>query len=266
MIYTQEPLAFTQKISVVILGKDEEHAQYLKQLFQEVVPELKITGLFSDLYTGARAINNEIPDLVFAANQVGDKSVFELYELVPNHRIDVVIVSETIDFAYEAMQRECLHYLLEPISHAEMKAVVARKRRQMRDSKTCRLQMHQQENFGYPEHRIAISSANGYDIVAVKDIVLAKAEGNYTNIYTASQVFVCSKTLRDFEECLPKHIFFRTHKTFLINLNKLVRFNKLENEIILEGGLRAELAVRRREEFVSILRGERSATVDVALS
>jgi|GEM_PF-1668232 len=266
MIYTQEPFTFARKISVIILGKNIEHAMYLEHLCHECVPELNVIGFFSDLYTGARAINDESPDLVFIASSVGEKSAFDIYELIPNHKSDVVIVSDTIQLAYDAMQRGCLHYLLEPVSAEDLKSVVAKKRKLIQESHSCRLQLQYPNSYGYSEPRIAISSASGYDIIAVKDIVMARAEGNYTNIYTANQVFVCSKTLRDFEECLPEHIFFRTHKTFLINLDKLVRFNKLENEIILEGGLRAELAVRRREEFVSILRGERSTKTIVPVS
>ena len=62
----------------------------------------------------------------------------------------------------------------------------------------------------------------------VRDIVMCKAEGNYSVIYLdgKQQKEIVSRTLKEFEDMLKEFNFFRVHRTYLINLNHLREYNR----------------------------------------
>ncbi|MBR2571620.1 MAG: response regulator transcription factor [Clostridia bacterium] len=67
--------------------------------------------------------------------------------------------------------------------------------------------------------RLMIRHRDGVAFVDLKDLLLAQREDRATVLYTASgQRFVTGETLGDLEERLPKDAFFRSHKSYIINL------------------------------------------------
>lgn len=57
--------------------------------------------------------------------------------------------------------------------------------------------------------------------VTQNDILYAEASGNYTKMVTVNNTFMPSMTFSNAEELLPKNIFIRVHRSFIINKNKI---------------------------------------------
>jgi two-component system LytT family response regulator len=53
---------------------------------------------------------------------------------------------------------------------------------------------------------------------------------------------------------LPPAIFFRTHKSYLVNLNYVKSFDKKRGVAILENNKAIDVASRRVDEFIKALR------------
>src|SRR5690606_39661195 len=70
-------------------------------------------------------------------------------------------------------------------------------------------------------------SMKGLDFVNVKNILYCIGEGNYTSIHTVSgEKFVISRTMKETEELLNNPLFFRTHQSYLVNLNGIRQYIK----------------------------------------
>lgn len=57
------------------------------------------------------------------------------------------------------------------------------------------------------------------------DIIMAKADGLYTKIFTSEKSYVMRDILKDVEEKLPEKVFLRVHKSYLINTRFIASFN-----------------------------------------
>lgn len=99
--------------------------------------------------------------------------------------------------------------------------------------------------------RIAIKTSKGMDFLLMEDILYCVAQGRYTRIVTISgQEYLLSKVLKEIECCLSCEEFFRTHKSYLINLKHLVNYQKNdEKAITLVNNHKVLLAKRRKQEF-----------------
>lgn len=66
---------------------------------------------------------------------------------------------------------------------------------------------------------------DGYDIISLdfNDIKYFVAEGNYVNIQTISKKYTIRKSLNTIAEELPSDFFKQTHRSYIVNINKIQR-------------------------------------------
>lgn len=91
--------------------------------------------------------------------------------------------------------------------------------------------------------------------VEIHDICYVEASGAYTNVFLANgkKIFV-SKPIKHFVEKLPSTMFFRSHKSFLINLECIVKYVKTEGGyLMMKDGKSIPVSVRRRDEIMKLL-------------
>jgi two-component system, LytTR family, response regulator len=103
--------------------------------------------------------------------------------------------------------------------------------------------------------KLAVPTLEGLVFYEIKDIVYLEANSNYTNIYLENKTKVtASKTLKELEELLPQDIFFRTHHSFLINLNYIKRYIKGDGgQIEMQNGAYVDVSRRKKEEFLKAI-------------
>lgn len=87
----------------------------------------------------------------------------------------------------------------------------------------------------------------------VAEILLLEATENYTKVHLASgKIFISSTTLGKIEKRLADNPhFFRTHKTYMVNLNHVTNINRSDLQIT--NGLNISLSRRKRNRLQEIL-------------
>ena len=65
---------------------------------------------------------------------------------------------------------------------------------------------------------IIVINDNEQKIVSAKDIMYLEGDGKYCIIRTTTDTYHSSKTLAQVHALLPQHCFYRTHKSYVINL------------------------------------------------
>lgn len=79
------------------------------------------------------------------------------------------------------------------------------------------------------------------------DVLYAEASGNYTRIVTAGNIFMPSMTFSAAEELLPKKIFIRVHRSFIINKN---RIGHIEGNRVFIGKIEIPIGTNYKEGFL----------------
>ncbi len=68
---------------------------------------------------------------------------------------------------------------------------------------------------------IFVKYNNQWIKIPFHNICFAKADDNYTLLHTPEKKYLVSYTLKKIEDNLPLHLFFRIHKSFIINLQRI---------------------------------------------
>lgn len=101
--------------------------------------------------------------------------------------------------------------------------------------------------------------SDGLVFVLLDDILFFEADGSYTKIIMKSEQLLVSKKIKEFDELLTNDDrFYRTHRSYLINLRHIVRYSKKEGAtVFFENESTASVArekVKEFDEFVANLK------------
>jgi DNA-binding LytR/AlgR family response regulator len=94
---------------------------------------------------------------------------------------------------------------------------------------------------------------DGYETVVIPfdSVLYIEGEGNYINIYCESKKLASRQSLDSIMELLNKELFFRIHRSYIINLSKTNRYSKKEVEI---NGITLPVSRNTADEFESVMK------------
>jgi two-component system LytT family response regulator len=192
-----------------------------------------------------------------------NKNGFELFKEIKEINFEVVFTTAHSEFAIEAIKRSALDYLLKPINYLDLLETVTRyekKTKKESQQKQLTILLENIDTGEVAHKKIAIATEIGFEFVKFNSIIYLEAQSNYTKINLSNgNSIIASKTLKSFEELLPEELFFRVHKTYLVNLNFITRFTKI-NEFLVElsTGEKIPVSIRKKDEFIAAITQKKS--------
>lgn len=246
-------------LSCIIID-DEKKARETFEKIVERYLNTKLSVVFSaeSVKQGVSAIHKYHPDLVFLDVEMPGENGFKLFDYFDKIPFEVVFVTAFENYAISAVKRAAFDYILKPLDYNELINLVTRlENKKMDESNVLRAQaLLSNLNAGNDHHgKIALPTLSGYHMVKIRNIVYCEADENYTKIHDVNgSTIMVSRTLKIVEELLPSEYFFRTHKSYLVNLNFVCEYNRVNgHRVILENGKSLEVATRRIEDLVNVL-------------
>lgn len=213
------------KLKAIIVEDEKVSRDILRNYIQKYCLNVELIGEASNITDGLDLINNNVLDLVFLDVEMPFGNGFDLLEKVENRTFETVFVTAYDQYAIEALNNHASYYLLKPISIDELiKAVTIVAEIKERENELQNKILAPKTN-GI-SGKITIPHQDGFEVLNIDDIVFCKADDNYTVIHLANSKKLVSKTLKYFEELLKEHSFARIHKSFLVNVNAIVKYKK----------------------------------------
>lgn len=245
-------------INCIIIDDETRSREALSKLLAKHCPDVNIIAKAEDTETAKDRILQLQPDLVFLDIEMPNSSGFELLNEIKNLNFDVIFVTAHEGFAVKAFRYSAIDYLTKPIDYRLLiEAVNKFKNKQKIELKQQRFELLLENiaNNPYQCNRIAIPNSNGFQLVNISEIIYCRADGNYTTIFLLNGLqLLSSKTLKHFEDLLPEKTFFRIHKSFLINLNLIEKYERNDSyQVIMKNKTALEVSERNRKEFTDKL-------------
>ena len=241
-----------------LIVDDEFNARNnLKILIDEFCPELKIIGLAESAAEARIIIEKEKPDVVFLDIAMPKEDGFSLLKSYVDRTFSVVFTTAYNEYALKAFKENAIDYLEKPISIDDLQKAVQKvmkvhgSNEQITPAELSELVDEAMED---KNDRISVPTRDGYVIIRNTDIVHLEASDNYTMIYLIDgSRHLSSKNIKVYEENLNQEVFFRTHKSHIINVeHHLKEFSRSEgNMAVLTNGINVPIARRKMSNFLS---------------
>lgn len=78
--------------------------------------------------------------------------------------------------------------------------------------------------------RVAVKSGQKIHVILVPDIVYIQSDGDYVQIVTAQSRYLKEETMKYFEASLPHNQFVRVHRSYIVNVEKILRIELYEKQ------------------------------------
>lgn len=214
----------------LIIIDDEPLARGLLAEYLLVHPDLEIVAECENGFEGVKAITQHRPDLIFLDIQMPKINGFEMLELLTECPC-VIFTTAFDEFALKAFEANAIDYLLKPFSQDRLNAAVSKWRLQAgSDAVKQELDTFLQTAAKSQEEHKRIVVRQGHDIriLPVSEVLYLEAYDDYVKVFIHDQYFLKKKTMNYYEEVLDSSFFIRTHRSFILNIQHLVRIETLE--------------------------------------
>jgi two-component system, LytTR family, response regulator len=242
----------------IVIIDDEPLARSLVLEFLQQHKDIEVVAECNNGYEGVKAIMQFKPDLIFLDIQMPKINGFEMLELLDE--VPPVIFATAFDeYAIKAFEANALDYLLKPFSKERFNAAIEKwKNSTKNNSQELRLKKLIETTVKQTEEtqRIVVKNNTEISIIPVDEIVYIEAYDDYVKIFTKDKYYLKKKTMNHYETVLNETMFFRTHRSYIINLQQLTRIEPLEKNsyiALLKSGKKVPLSrtgyVRLKEKL-----------------
>lgn len=220
--------------------------------------KLQVVAKAGNIAEGVSFIEKYSPDIVFLDIEMQNENGFDLFNHFQQITFSVIFVTAYREYAIDAIKVSAIDYLLKPINLDDLRNTITRfERNQLQKISAEKIDkiVNAFDPLSSNSKKIVLPTFCGFQIVKIYTILYCQADQNYTRMFLsdASELLI-SKPLNYIEDLLPAEYFFRTHKSFLVNLNYVKAYSRNDgSHVILENNKELPIATRRNEEFLKVL-------------
>ncbi len=239
------------KLNAIIVEDEANSREILRNYLAKYCDDVNLVGEAASIKEGVKLIGESSPDLVFLDVEMPFGNAFDLLDQLPDRTFETVFVTAYNQYAVDALNSHAAYYLMKPINIDELVKAVeyVTEIRQKEDALEDRVLKPRLKSV---EGKITLPQQDGFQVLNVKDILYCKADDNYTEIYLEDKKILVSKTLKYFEGALAAFAFARIHKSFLVNVNEVVKYRKGKGgSVVISNGKELLVSASKKKEFLA---------------
>ncbi len=164
------------------------------------------------------------PQVVFLDVDMPEKSGVECARLIQDRNPACILIFATGHEEYmgEAFEVYAFDYLVKPFKLDRLEQTLSRIYDRLHRVRETAVPSPRPAEGRNAAGRLMLRHKDGVSFIDLKDILLVQREDRATVIYTENNGrYVLSETLSETEERLDPEIFFRCHKSYIINLRRI---------------------------------------------
>lgn len=236
-----------------IVDDEQDAIELLKDRIRLLYPNVKVTGTFMHWQEAVSALRMNKYDILFSDISMPGKSGLDLLKLLPDLDCEIIFVTAHEDYALKAFSFAASGYILKPIDDAELSAAIARSLERVTNKS---LAKESQKVNSIVQEKIKIPGRHTIEYVNVMDILYLESINKCTQITGVGFKYLASSNLGNYKHLTDSGIFFQVHRSFIVNLNAVVRYTT-DSVAIMKDGKEIPVARNSRQDFLSAFEKER---------
>lgn len=205
----------------VFIGDDEEGMRMVLKKAIEKIEGFKLIGEAADGEAVLSFVEEKHPEIIFLDVEMPKLSGVECAKRIMdiNPRTIIIFVTAHDSYMSDAFQLYAFDYIVKPFKLDRIYQTLNR-------IKTLNEVQNEENMYKIIRHekglnKILIRNKDGISFIDMKDIIIIQREDRNTVIYTVDNSYITSEGMSELEERLDKTQFFRSHKSYIINLSMI---------------------------------------------
>ncbi|WP_134702409.1 LytTR family DNA-binding domain-containing protein [Ammoniphilus sp. YIM 78166] len=234
----------------IIIAEDERLAREELKYLLEQEEDIEVLPSASNGLELLQLVEEHEPDVVFLDIHMPEMQGLQAARMLSSRKNSPFIVFSTAheDYAVEAFDLDAVDYLLKPYDHHRLKQTLQRIRNRIREGGAAAESVQSAGTSTSKVAKLLVDDGERLIVVDPETILYAVREERVIQIHTKDHIYTSKMTLQQLEEKLNPYSFYRTHRSFLVNMNVVLElipwFNGTYN-LILKDGKRTQIPVSR---------------------
>jgi two-component system LytT family response regulator len=243
-------------LKVIVVDDEKAARNVLSNLLMRCNTSVEIMAQCRDVPEAVLAIREHKPDVVFLDVQMPEYAGYEIVNFFDSIDFEIIFVTAFDQYAIKAFELSAVDYIVKPIDRSRLNEAVEklndrlREKTALKEYQLLRDSMRNQE-MGKMVISGIVDGQRSKQIIELHTVIAAEALGAYCKLYFEDGTStVLSRNLSHFESRLPDDSkFFRTHRSWVVNLNHVISFNPGHGDMVLKGNVNAKLSKNRLVAF-----------------
>lgn len=205
-----------------IIVDDETLARTIIAQMVSNYAEIKVVEEFSNAIQAMKYLNQNSIDLIFLDIHMPDFTGFDFIQTVKNPP-KIILVTSDKNFAIEAFEYECIvDYIVKPISQERFDKAMQKLKSSPKidNSVLSPIEIPSKIQVGSDDFYINIDRR--LIKIDFPSINFIEAKGDYIHIKTEGKNYTVHSTLKKIEDKLPNDLFLKVHRSYIINVKKII--------------------------------------------
>lgn len=197
-----------------IIVEDEFPAREELKFFIEKHEEIELEKEFDSPLDALKYLQDNKIDVIFLDINMPELDGMSLGKILSklNENLKIVFITAYKEYAAEAFEIKAFDYLLKPYSEKRINEVLdnltkERKAEHIKDISKI--------------NKVTVTSEDKMYVISINDIYYIEAGEKESMVYTKDNSYSSKIKISKWEEMLPKNKFYRTHRSYMINLDKI---------------------------------------------
>ena len=200
-----------------IIIDDEKMARVIARTLCNEISDLIVVEEFTNAIQAIKFLNENSVDLIFLDIHMPDFNGLDFIKTLKDPP-KIILTTSDSKFAIEAFEYDFIvDYLLKPLELPRFKKAIAKaqKKTLTKVSSSSKKSKETENDFYVNIDRRLIK-------IDLPSIYLIEAKGDYINIKTEDKNYTVHSTLKKIEEKLPESLFLKVHRSYIINIKKII--------------------------------------------
>ncbi|GAB3325471.1 LytTR family DNA-binding domain-containing protein [Larkinella ripae] len=199
-----------------LIVDDEPIARDIIQTYCSHFPYLRVVASCGNALEAKAVFQQHAIDILFLDINMPVLSGISFLKTL-QQKPQVIFTTAYKEFALEAFDLAACDYLLKPFSLERFMVAIDKAVTQLQATRAVSADRTDTQTEAY----LFIKTDGKIYKIFHSDLLYAEANGNYTKIVTTQQTVFPGMTFSGFEELLPKSLFLRIHRSFIINKSRI---------------------------------------------
>ena len=206
-----------------IIVEDELPAREELKYFLNEEKEIKLIAEFDNPLDTLTFLKNSTADVIFLDINMPDMNGISLGKIITKMYPDMKIVFITAykDYAVDAFEIKAFDYLLKPYSESRIKNLL-KSLINIKNEKTILIKNNNLK-------KITVNIDERLYVISLNDIDYIEASEKETLIFSNQKKYVSKIKISKWEEMLKGNNFYRCHRSFIVNLDKITEIEQWFN-------------------------------------
>ncbi len=237
----------------VLIADDDMGMRTIMRKIVDRVEDFLLVAEAADGQTALELVEKLKPDVVFLDVEMPVMTGVECARAIQDMDPGIIIIFATAHDTYmsDAFEVYAFDYLIKPFKVERVIQTLERARERLL-SRTSRSLAAPAAKPARPGGKLMLRHRDGVTFLNLQDILLVQREERATVLYTVDdERYVTNDTLSEMEERLPQDVFFRCHKSYIINLDHIkdiTPYGRWTYVVRLEGTQRDALITHEKYE------------------